>query len=311
MLTGDIYVSAGDGLLQNYRAVFLLLSLRGFEPGICGHFSMQIHSITHLQNREVLIYKYDTVKCLNEKRRLHMKRAFFGTLLALFLPVISSAQMGGGMMRGGMMGGGMMGPGRGYQRQPLPMNEQGAEIYDSNCRRCHAAGGNLITPNLPLKGAPQLANFNTFLAFIRRPTMPDGSPGPMPAFPPERISDEQARQLYQYVTSVLGSPGQGGPGAGYGMGRGMMGRGYGGYGMGPGYGAPYGSPYRRLSEPLDEQQARQEVENYIKSTRNPNLKVGKTMEKGSQYEVTIETKDGSLVDKILVDKNTGYMHSAY
>lgn len=235
-----------------------------------------------------------------------MRRAFLGTLLALFFPVISSAQMGGGMM-----GGGMMGPGRGYQRQSIPMNEQGAEIYESNCRRCHAAGGNLITPNLPLKGAPQLANFNRFLAFIRRPVMPDGSPGPMTAFPPERISDEQARELYHYVTSVLESPAQGSPGAGYGMGRGMMGRGYGGYGMGPGYGAPYGSPYRKFSEPLDEQQARQEVEDYINSTRNPNLKVGNITEKGNQYEVTIETKDGSLVDKILVDKDTGYVQSAY
>jgi mono/diheme cytochrome c family protein len=126
-----------------------------------------------------------------------MKRALVGTLLALFFPVISSAQMGGGMMGGGMMGrGGMMGPGRGYQRQPIPMNEQGAEIYEYNCRRCHAAGGNLIAPNLPLKGAPQLANFDTFLAYIRKPVMPDGSPGPMPAFPPVRISDEQARELY-------------------------------------------------------------------------------------------------------------------
>jgi mono/diheme cytochrome c family protein len=233
-----------------------------------------------------------------------MKRVFVGTLLALFFPIVSSAQMGGGMMGGGRR----MGPGWGYQRQPIPMNEQGAEIYDSNCRRCHAAGGNLITPNLPLKGAPQLANFDSFLDYIRRPTMPDGSPGPMPAFPSERISDEQARKLYQYVTSALGSPAQGSPGAGYGMGRGMMGR---GYGMGPGYGAQYGPSYRKLPKPLDEQQARQEVENYIKSTRNPNLKVGKITPKGNQYEVTIETKDGSLVDKILVDKDTGHMQSAY
>jgi hypothetical protein len=34
-------------------------------------------------------------------------------------------------------------------------------------------------------------------------------------------------------------------------------------------------------------------------------------EKGDKYEVTVETKDGALVDKFLVDKDTGWMRSAY
>ena len=33
--------------------------------------------------------------------------------------------------------------------------------------------------------------------------------------------------------------------------------------------------------------------------------------KGNDYELNIETKDGSLVDKILVSKQTGWMRSAY
>ena len=100
-------------------------------------------------------------------------------------------------------------------------------------------------------------------------------------------------------------------GPGSGIGPGMMGRGYGGYGMGPGHGGRYGEPYQQLSKPLDEQQARQEVENYLQSTRNPNLKVGKIQQKDNQYEVDVETKEGALVDKILVDKDTGRMKSAY
>ena len=118
-------------------------------------------------------------------------------------------------------------------------------------------------------------------------------------------------------------------GPGYGMGPGMMGPGYGGYGMmgpgyemgpgmmGPGYGyryAPrygYGPQHRQPSKPLSEDQAKQEVENYLSSTRNPNLKMGKIEDEGNNYEVNIETKDGSLVNKILVDKDTGYMRSAY
>jgi hypothetical protein len=115
-------------------------------------------------------------------------------------------------------------------------------------------------------------------------------------------------------------PGMMGQGYGYGsgMGPGMMGRGYGGNGMtGPGYGYSYGPQYgygpqyQQPSKPLSKDQAKQEVENYIKSTRNPNLSIGKIEEKGSDYEADIQTKDGSLVDKILVNKDTGSMRSAY
>jgi hypothetical protein len=122
-------------------------------------------------------------------------------------------------------------------------------------------------------------------------------------------------------------PGMMGPGYGYGygygMGPGMMGQGYGpGYGMGPGmmgpgygygrqYGPQYGRQYQQPQKPLDQNQAKQEVENYLSSMRNPNLKLGKIEEKGNGYQVNIVTKDGSLVDKILVDKNTGWMRSAY
>ena len=266
-----------------------------------------------------------------------MKKVFFGTLLALFFPVIASAQMGGGMMGGGMMG---PGQGRGYNEQPSQMQGQGAEIYRMECYRCHGQGGNLVYPSLPLRGAPQLADFNTFLEYIRHPTMPDGSQGPMPAFSAEKISDDQARDLHQYLIAVLRGPAQGGPGSGYGigpgmgygmgpgtmgrgyemgpgmgrgygMGPGMMGRGYGGYGMGPGQGRGYRGHYQQLSKPLNKEQARQEVENYLNSTRNPNLKVGKIEEKGNQYEVDVVTKEGALVDKILIDKSTGRMRSAY
>jgi hypothetical protein len=113
-------------------------------------------------------------------------------------------------------------------------------------------------------------------------------------------------------------PGMMGPGYGYGygMGPGMMGRGYGGYGMvGPGYGyGPqygYGQQYQQPQKPLDKDQAKQEVENYVKSTRNPNLSVGNIEEKGNDFEADIQTKNGSLVDKVLVDKDTGSMRSAY
>ena len=115
--------------------------------------------------------------------------------------------------------------------------------------------------------------------------------------------------------------GYGGPGQGYyGMGPGMMG-GYGGpgqgYGMGPGmmggygYGSSQGSqPYQAPEKPLNKSDVQQRVQNYLDSSRNPNLKIGEIKEQGNQYEVSIVTQDGSLVDRLLVNKDTGLMRPA-
>jgi hypothetical protein len=113
-----------------------------------------------------------------------------------------------------------------------------------------------------------------------------------------------------------------GPGCGYGMGPWMMGRGRGyhmgpgmmgwGYGMGPWMMGPgyYGSQYGP-QKPLDSKEAKETLEDYLKSIRNPNLKVGKIEDKGNHFEVNIVTKDNDLVDKIDIDKNTGWMRSEY
>ena len=102
-----------------------------------------------------------------------------------------------------------------------------------------------------------------------------------------------------------GGPYQGG----YGMGPGMMG--YGGYGMmGPGYG--YYRQYRQPYRPLKEKDAKRIVENYLNSTRNPNLKLGEIKDEGYAFEANIVTrKNGSLVDKVLVNKYTGWIRSVY
>jgi hypothetical protein len=110
----------------------------------------------------------------------------------------------------------------------------------------------------------------------------------------------------------LGS-GMMGPGSGYGqesgMGQGMMGPGY-GYQQNPQAQQP-GQQYQQLAKPLDENGAKAILENYLKSTRNPNLKLGKIEDKGNAFEGNILTKSGSLVDKISVNKETGAMKSAY
>lgn len=115
-------------------------------------------------------------------------------------------------------------------------------------------------------------------------------------------------------------PGMMGQGYGSGMmGRGIMGRGYGQrpdvgdprQGMVPGRMGPnYGnSPQNR--QPLEQKEARVILENHLKATRNPNMKLGEMKDTGPTFEAEILTKDDSLVDKIAVDKTTGWMRSVY
>jgi hypothetical protein len=100
-------------------------------------------------------------------------------------------------------------------------------------------------------------------------------------------------------------------GRGYGMGPGMMGRGVGPGVMGPSYGGQYGPQSQPPQKPLDEKGAKGILENYLRRTRNPNLKLGKITEQGNYFEAEIVTKEGSLVDKILVDRDTGRIRSIY
>jgi hypothetical protein len=104
------------------------------------------------------------------------------------------------------------------------------------------------------------------------------------------------------------------------MGSGMMGGGMMGSGTGQGMWGPRegyqnnpqnGSQYKEFQRPLGPKEARGILEDYLKSKRNPNLKLGKIRDDGYAFEGEIVTKNNSLVDKILVDKNTGEMRSAY
>ena len=95
---------------------------------------------------------------------------------------------------------------------------------------------------------------------------------------------------------------------GHGMGPGMMG-GYGGYGTGPGYG--YGRQSQQTGKPIDAKEAEAMMNDYLKSSRNPNLKLGKIKDVGSSFEAEILTKNNDLVDRVHIDKATGNIRSAY
>jgi len=112
------------------------------------------------------------------------------------------AQMGGGMM--GRGGGACPGMGAGAQ-YPAGALKSGPDIFNAYCAGCHAGGGNSVIPNLPLKGSAPLKNFSAFRNFVRSPRMPNGQPGAMPAFSAGQISNQQMRQLYQFLKSRWGS----------------------------------------------------------------------------------------------------------
>jgi len=61
----------------------------------------------------------------------------------------------------------------------------------------------VIKPQLPLRIAPQLTDFPTFLAYVRNPKARDGSETVMPPFPADRLTEDQAREIYDYVVTAF------------------------------------------------------------------------------------------------------------
>jgi mono/diheme cytochrome c family protein len=88
----------------------------------------------------------------------------------------------------------------------VPLTEElsvGAKTYHSDCGACHPYSGNIFNHKMPIIGSPQLKNFPTFKAYNRHPRRPDGTLGLMPPFPPEKISDQDLQQLYDYINNTL------------------------------------------------------------------------------------------------------------
>lgn len=77
--------------------------------------------------------------------------------------------------------------------QDAKKGKTGREEYQTSCSPCHPDGGNVIKPEKPLRGSKKLANFKTFLSWIRKPVQN------MTAFSPAEISDKQAQELYDFI----------------------------------------------------------------------------------------------------------------
>jgi hypothetical protein len=126
---------------------------------------------------------------------------------------------------------------------------------------------------------------------------------------------------------LVGITALGGVVYGHGMsGSGMMGMGYGGswsgcHGgpmMATGYGSccpmmQHTGGYYGTSRtaPLTRNDAETVIRDYLYRLGNPNLKQGKVKETDHEFEVEIVTKDNSLVEKLVIDKETGGMRQTY
>ncbi|MGD8613519.1 MAG: hypothetical protein PVI93_21050, partial [Desulfobacterales bacterium] len=92
---------------------------------------------------------------------------------------------------------------------------------------------------------------------------------------------------------------------------------YGGYqahGMGSSMMGPHeeNSLQRNKNRAYTDKNAAERIfDDYLNSKHNPNLKLGKIKDEGSFFEADLLSRNNSLVDKLIVDKNTGRMRSAY
>lgn len=99
-----------------------------------------------------------------------------------------------------------------------------------------------------------------------------------------------------------------GMGQGYGMRPGMMGQGMGqGYGMRPGMGWGPGQAAPADLE-LSADAVRQRLQQHLNWHANPRLKLGEITEADDDTIVAeIVTRDGSLVQKLAIDRHSGFM----
>jgi mono/diheme cytochrome c family protein len=82
---------------------------------------------------------------------------------------------------------------------------EGANLYAHHCGACHPHGGNKINPAIPLIGSAKIKSLAVFTAYNRNPLKADGSKGVMPAFPKDKISDQEMKLIYDYSLTLPGT----------------------------------------------------------------------------------------------------------
>lgn len=88
---------------------------------------------------------------------------------------------------------------RGFVPEAPAEFQAGRHVFESHCAGCHRRGENIVDPSLPLRLAPQLHDFAEFRQLLRSPRNRNGQPNLMPAFPVDKISEQEVQQLYDYL----------------------------------------------------------------------------------------------------------------
>jgi cytochrome c6 len=83
-----------------------------------------------------------------------------------------------------------------YRAPAAGANQSGEKIYTANCASCHAAGGNIVNPNKPLKGSKKLGNKELLKALLMKPV------GSMPPFPQIAGNDGDLSALFAYCKNL-------------------------------------------------------------------------------------------------------------
>jgi uncharacterized membrane protein len=127
----------------------------------------------------------------------HISRQYLAITILTFIAVVFLGYYGGELVF--------------YEAPPVtsPELRAGRTLFVTRCGACHPQGGNIMNPSLPVKGSADLKTFQTFLEWIRNPVRPSGKRGIMPPFPPSRISEQQAKDMYSFITEVIERPRRG------------------------------------------------------------------------------------------------------
>lgn len=135
------------------------------------------------------------------------RRALFAVIYTLsFATVVGLGYFGGSMVFGGGSAFAQGVATIGVAEAPKAggaASLPGKAVFDASCAACHAGGGNAIVASLPVKGSRQTASLEAFERFVRKPAMPDGKPGEMPAFATDALSDAQVKDLFTYVSTAF------------------------------------------------------------------------------------------------------------
>ena len=78
---------------------------------------------------------------------------------------------------------------------------------------------------------------------------------------------------------------------------------------GPLEGPAFGTAQSWQDGELAKDDAKNLVQNYLRQQKNQNLKMGQISDKGALYEVDIVAKEGSLAERLQVDKKNGWFRS--